>query len=89
MNAQTQELTPASMWQDLAGRPISDELLEWPADLFSLTDVILGRSEVYRFILSARKAAQRPLHIGARAASPAISVRTTTNSTGNRRSRIN
>ncbi len=40
------------MWQALAGRPISDELLEWPADLFALTDVILGRSEVYRFILS-------------------------------------
>ena len=52
MNAQTEEPTPASMWRALAGSPMTDDLLEWPADLFALTDVILGRSEVYRFILS-------------------------------------
>jgi hypothetical protein len=43
--------TPASLWYSLAGSSVSDELLDWPADLFALTDVILGRAEVYRFVL--------------------------------------
>ena len=47
-----QELTPASVWYSLTGNPISDELLDWPADIFALTDIILGRTEVYRFVLS-------------------------------------
>lgn len=44
--------TPASIWQALTGSPITDEFLDWPADLFALTHVILERSEVYRFVLS-------------------------------------
>jgi hypothetical protein len=52
LNSQIEESTPASIWHALAGTPITDELLEWPADLFALTDIILERSEVYRFILS-------------------------------------
>src|SRR5580700_309422 len=52
LNSQRQESTPASIWQALAGIPITDELLEWPADLFALTNVILERSEAFRFILS-------------------------------------
>jgi hypothetical protein len=52
MNSQTEKPTPASTWQAVAGRPITDELLEWPADLFALTDVILERSEAYRFVFS-------------------------------------
>lgn len=44
--------TLASTWHAVAGSPITDEFLEWPADLFALTDVILGRSEVYRFVIS-------------------------------------
>ena len=47
-----QEPTAASVWYSLTGNPISDELLDWPADIFALTDIILGRSEVYRFVLS-------------------------------------
>jgi hypothetical protein len=31
---------------------IEDELLEWPPDVFALTDVILERSEAYRYALS-------------------------------------
>ena len=31
---------------------MGDELLEWPPDLFAFTDVILERSEAYRFALS-------------------------------------
>ncbi len=46
------EPTPASTWQAVAGSPIGDELLEWPPDVFALTDVILERAEAYRFVLS-------------------------------------
>ena len=45
-------LTPASVWEALAGGAIEDELLEWPPDVFALTDVILTRSEAHRFALS-------------------------------------
>jgi hypothetical protein len=48
----TNEPTPASTWHAVAGSPIADELLEWPPDLFALTNVILGRSEAFRFALS-------------------------------------
>jgi len=47
-----QEPTLASAWQAVAGSTISDELLEWPPDLFALTEVILQRSQAYRFALS-------------------------------------
>lgn len=46
------ELTPASAWEAMAGSRISDDFLEWPADLFALTDVILERSEAYRFVFA-------------------------------------
>ena len=46
------EPTLASTWQAVAGSPIEDELLEWPPDVFALTDVILERAEAYRFVLS-------------------------------------
>lgn len=52
VNSQTEEPTPASVWQSLTGRTISDEFLDWPADVFALTEVILRRSEVHRFALS-------------------------------------
>jgi len=42
------------MWRGLAGIPITDEFLQWPPDLFALTDVILKRSEAYRLILASR-----------------------------------
>jgi hypothetical protein len=51
-NSITEEPTLASTWQAVAGSPITKKLLEWPADLFALTEVILERSEVYRFVLS-------------------------------------
>lgn len=47
-----QEPTPTSVWYSLTENSISDEFLDWPADMFALTDVILSRSEVYRFVLS-------------------------------------
>jgi hypothetical protein len=60
MNAQTGQPTPASTWHAVAGSPITDEFLEWPADLFALTDVILERSEAYRFVLSALRGLEWP-----------------------------
>ena len=47
---QAEEPTPASTWQAVVGRPIRDDLLGWPPDLFALTEVILERSETYRFL---------------------------------------
>jgi hypothetical protein len=44
--------TLASAWQAVAGTAIGDELLEWPPDVFALTEVILQRSQAYRFALS-------------------------------------
>jgi hypothetical protein len=44
--------TPASTWLALTGCPITDEVLEWPPDLFALTDVILDQTQAYRFALS-------------------------------------
>jgi hypothetical protein len=55
-----EEPTPASVWQVVAGAAIGDELLEWPPDLFALTDVVLERSEAYRFALSPPRGAQWP-----------------------------
>ena len=43
------DLTSASVWRSVAGGPITDELLDWPPDLFALTDLILEHSEAYRF----------------------------------------
>src|SRR5262249_39029301 len=42
-------LTVGSLWHDVAGRRLGDELLDWAPDLFAFTDVVLDRSEAYRF----------------------------------------
>jgi hypothetical protein len=44
--------TPVSIWRAASGGPITDELLEWPPDLFALTSTILERSQAYRFAWS-------------------------------------
>jgi hypothetical protein len=46
------EPTPASVWYAASGGPITDRLLEWPADVFALTAVVLARAEGFRFALS-------------------------------------
>src|SRR5215813_2597911 len=46
------EPTLASTWQGMAGGGLTDELLEWPPDVFGLTNVVLDRSEAFRFALS-------------------------------------
>ena len=47
-----QEPTLSSIWRAGSGRPTSDELLDWPPDLFAMTGVLLERSEAYRFGLT-------------------------------------
>jgi len=54
------KLSPASIWQDSVDGPISDELLEWPPDLFALTEAILERSEAHRLLLHPPVGAQWP-----------------------------
>ncbi len=44
--------TVGSLWHAIAGRQLGDELLEWAPDLFAFTDVVLDRSEAYRFVVS-------------------------------------
>jgi hypothetical protein len=46
------EPTLASTWAALSGGPICDELLEWPPDVFALTDVLLAQAEAFRFAVS-------------------------------------
>ena len=46
------EPTAASVWHSVAGSPITDGLLDWPPDVFAVANVILGRSEAFRFALS-------------------------------------
>jgi hypothetical protein len=52
--------TPASIWRAVAHAEIDAGLLEWPPDLFALTDLILECSEAYRFALSPPPGAQWP-----------------------------
>ena len=44
--------TLASVWLAGAGVEMSDELLDWPPDVFALTNIILERSDAFRFVLS-------------------------------------
>lgn len=46
------EPTPTSAWRAAAATEITDGLLEWPPDVFALTDVVLARSGAYRFAMS-------------------------------------
>src|SRR5262249_22115406 len=52
--------TVGSLWHDIAGRRLGDELLEWAPDLFAFTDVLLDRLEAYRFAFSPPDGASWP-----------------------------
>jgi hypothetical protein len=47
------EPTLTSTWYAASGAPITDRLLEWPPDVFALTNVLLGRANAFRYALSA------------------------------------
>src|SRR5262245_9027177 len=49
---ETGDPTLASTWEAIAGRRPSDELLDWPPDVFAFTNVALDRSEAFRFAIS-------------------------------------
>ena len=49
--ARVGEPTLASVWHSASGESITDELLDWPPDVFALTNVILERSYAFRFAL--------------------------------------
>jgi hypothetical protein len=49
---QAGEPTLASTWEAIVGSAVTDELLEWPADVFALMNVLLDRSETFRFCLT-------------------------------------
>jgi hypothetical protein len=48
------ESTPASIWHAASGTPITDRLLEWPPDVFALTNVVATRAEAFRYALSVK-----------------------------------
>jgi hypothetical protein len=52
VDERVREPTAASTWYGVSGGPITDELLEWPPDLFALANVVLARAEAFRFALS-------------------------------------
>src|SRR5262245_14368606 len=53
-------LTLASAWQAISGGGFTGELLAWPPDMFALTNVLLDRSEAFRFALSPPAGVQWP-----------------------------
>ena len=50
--ADSTEATIGSTWLAASGRPVDDDLLRWPPDMFAFTDLILDRAEAYRFVVS-------------------------------------
>jgi hypothetical protein len=50
--ARAEPPTLASTWRAISGVGFTDELLAWPPDVFALTNVLLDRSEAFRFALS-------------------------------------
>ena len=45
-------LTVASTWMAASGTGVGDDLLRWPPDIFAFTDLVIDRSEAYRFVVS-------------------------------------
>jgi hypothetical protein len=64
----------SAAWQRVTCAPISDAVLEWPPDLFALTDVVLHRSEAYRLRSHARHLARFAPRIGPPRSSPSAVV---------------
>src|SRR5262245_302722 len=44
--------TLSSAWQAVSGSGLTNDLLDWPPDVFAVTNVLLRRAEVFRFALS-------------------------------------
>ncbi len=52
--------TLAATWQATAAVPIADGLLEWPPDVFALTEVILERTQLYRLLFPPPRSVEWP-----------------------------
>jgi hypothetical protein len=50
----------ASTWESASGIPFGEQLVEWPPDVFAFTEVILERSQAYRFVLSPPEGVEWP-----------------------------
>jgi hypothetical protein len=48
------EPTLASTWYAASGVAITDRLLEWPPDVFALTNLVLARAEAFRYVLTVK-----------------------------------
>lgn len=46
--------TLASTWIAVSGEPLTDRLLEWPPDVFALTNEMLRRADAFRYALSGK-----------------------------------
>jgi hypothetical protein len=44
--------TIASLWAEVSGGAITDQGLDWPADVFALVGTVLSRTHAYRFAVS-------------------------------------
>src|SRR3954466_6858064 len=44
--------TVASLWTEVTGRPLAEETLQWPPDVFAAAGTLLRRTHVYRFAVS-------------------------------------
>jgi len=51
-DSSTHRETLASAWRAVSEAGFTHDLLDWPPDVFALTNVLLRRSEVFRFALS-------------------------------------
>src|SRR5262249_43801538 len=60
LNSARRGSTVGSLWHDIAGRHLGDALMDWAPDLFAFTDVLLARSEAYRFAVSPPEGAGWP-----------------------------
>ena len=52
--------TIETVWSSLTETDIGDELLEWPPDVFALTDTVIERAGAYRFAVSPPQGAAWP-----------------------------
>jgi hypothetical protein len=49
-----------SVWLGIGGSPLTDEMLEWPPDVFALAHVLLHNAQAFRFVLSPPAGGQWP-----------------------------
>jgi hypothetical protein len=52
--------TIASTWESVSGIPFSRELIDWPPDVLAFTEMMLERSQAYRFVLAPPGAVEWP-----------------------------